>query len=833
MVGDTPTSATRASIEYVQCYTPAQESITQAHVALIFDSHHVGQQVVFSYYDVPIAFSSLPAWGPSSGGTLIDLVGRGFTATANIRCRFVAHGEVGRLVLAQRVSGSQHVQCTCPAPAVAGVSLIEYSLNSQQFSRTGQSFRFDEPISLLATSPQSGNPAGGTHVSITGSNFLSQWQGPLQSKLRMLRCRFDNIVVSATLTETIVVGCYAPRHAVVVVQVSVSNNGVDFSNFVAFSYSWPGLVSLTPTFGPVQGGTRIQIHGSSLLLSVGASCVFDSTWQMPATFITSRLVSCVTPGRLFGPADVIITSTANGSEVSTTILRFDFQRHARVISVQPAFGPACGGTLVRVLGSHFVPTRTLLCKFGTTVVQALWRSHEELACVAPAIPLGTNSSSILVTTNGQQFVGTARVTFEQIVWPTVDYIFPRSGPIGGGTRVIVRVRNLYGRVAHCRFGVDLVVATIVTSEVVHCITPPHSMGWVPIDLHMNAVDISSSVVFHFVNPPELHMTPSHGPVLGGTRVTLSHNSREELRCAFIDNSVVFAQIESTGLVSCTSPAFPVSLTTIRLQSVAPSDVATHLFDYEQTNMSISIETSAGPISGGTLIKIITNQRLHASDFAYCKFGTSHVVPARSISTTEISCATPSWSVVISQVQQSREVAFYVSTNGQNYVQLSRQFSYYDNVELYAVEPAVGPIGGGINLTVFGAGFQSRSQQQLCRIGASDSLATYINSTHLMCRLPIGASPGIVAISLSLNNGHEFAGTYLLFEYYIVGLLQHLIPNLGPIAGGTRVVATVASLRKALRVRCAFDDVSVPASLVDLHHVQCYSPPWRNAPLSCG
>ena len=172
-MGDVQTKATRTSIELVQCFSPAQDVASQARVALILDGHLLGQQVVFSYYDLPLAFSSLPAWGPSSGGTLIDLIGRGFPAIASIRCRFHMNGEVGRLVLAQRLN-SQHIQCACPEASTLGASLLEYSLNSQQFSRTGQLFRFDEPISLKAVSPQSGNPAGGTHVDFTGSNVISQ-----------------------------------------------------------------------------------------------------------------------------------------------------------------------------------------------------------------------------------------------------------------------------------------------------------------------------------------------------------------------------------------------------------------------------------------------------------------------------------------------------------------------------------------------------------------------------------------------------------------------------------------------------------------------------------
>lgn len=127
----------------------------------------------------------------------------------------------------------------------------------------------------------------------------------------------------------------------------------------------------------------------------------------------------------------------------------------------------------------------------------------------------------------------------------LNRLSPTVGDIGGGTLVNVTGENLrnYGD-AKCRFGAVassslLMPATVVSLTLLRCFTPPYpaeslrnGRREVVLEVTLNGVDFTRSVastVFAYYDLRQVaisHLSPSGGPMLGDTRVTIRGHAFE-------------------------------------------------------------------------------------------------------------------------------------------------------------------------------------------------------------------------------------------------------------------------------------------------------------------
>lgn len=108
--------------------------------------------------------------------------------------------------------------------------------------------------------------------------------------------------------------------------------------------------------------------------------------------------------------------------------------------------------------------------------------------------------------------------------PTVAHVSRSTGAVAGGERLTVRGDN-FRHVTRVRFGKTAAPAITVRSAHRMVVTVPrHAAGWAPIRVDTSDHGRSTRTAagrFHFVAPPRvISVTPSDGPVAGGTRIEL-------------------------------------------------------------------------------------------------------------------------------------------------------------------------------------------------------------------------------------------------------------------------------------------------------------------------
>ena len=372
---------------------------------------------------------------------MVTVTGGPFTAPEAIVCEF---GSAAHRVPATWLNEGA-VTCLSPAHEPA-LSELRLSTNGQQFVTAPAPFEFNYVSIVVSLYPSSGTRLGGTEVEVRGIGFT---QSPA------LRCKFGEAVVDATFVDPMLVRCRAPASVEGAAEVEVSNNAVDYTaDGVKFVFVSSMAVSgLSPKLGPTSGGTRLLVTGSGFNTAGEMYCGIGGE-VVSARVLNSTALECETPGlsasaKLTGAAAVEVSS--NGVDFTTSGLDFTYQPPVHITSVEPTFVAETGGTSVVVVGTGFDPTSARIrCRFGTvTSVPATYLTPTSVRCTAPSH--APETVLVHVANNGVDFTGDG-ASLEYRLRLTLASVTPSTGPVSGGTTVVIRGSQFPSTGLSCVFG---------------------------------------------------------------------------------------------------------------------------------------------------------------------------------------------------------------------------------------------------------------------------------------------------------------------------------------------------------------------------------------------
>ena len=128
--------------------------------------------------------------------------------------------------------------------------------------------------------------------------------------------------------------------------------------FGATQNTAPNIGTVTPSSGPVAGGTEVTISGSGF--ATGATVTFGGT-NASATVLGSTTINAVAPGHSSGPVNVVVTNPGGQSATVTngyTYVSAPLPAPS-VSGITPNSGPTDGGTSVTINGNNFVSGATV------------------------------------------------------------------------------------------------------------------------------------------------------------------------------------------------------------------------------------------------------------------------------------------------------------------------------------------------------------------------------------------------------------------------------------------------------------------------------------------
>ena len=347
----------------------------------------------FNFYQPPRVHDLSPSTGPVHGDTFVRVTGVGFEGGSHYLCMFAMLDSPSTQLRVPATFVSTHLT-TCVAPLITADSAVAYrlrvSLNGQQFSPhadTPAAYGFHGYSEVHAASPNSGPVVGGTLVTIDGVHLGNGSD---------YRCRFGGSTVNASYSvPRDVVSCFSPRMPVAAsILLEVSQNGQQFTAS-GRSYSFYGpssmlaldssIAYLHPLAGPTGGTTLVGVHGHALAGGSDYRCKFGHIDGIPATVVSSELITCHSPALPIGAVNVSIALNAQ-QYMSMPLPNFTFYEPNRVLELSPSTGSTVGGSIVTLTGLDFVTfsAHPIMCRFGEQRAATTRIDDTTLECLSPA-----------------------------------------------------------------------------------------------------------------------------------------------------------------------------------------------------------------------------------------------------------------------------------------------------------------------------------------------------------------------------------------------------------------------------------------------------------------
>jgi hypothetical protein len=245
-----------------------------------------------------------PNNGTTLGGTSVTITGTDFTGAT-----LVAIG--GNPATNLIVVNSTTITATTPAHAAGTVDVVVVTPSGPG---TGSGlYTYVTPAPTVTTiSPNSGPIAGGTFVTITGTNFVTG----------ATTVTFDGIAaVGMTVINSTTITASSPAHAAGAISVVVTTAGG--SNSATFTYITPAptVTAINPNTGPTTGGTFVTITGTNLN---GATAVkFGAANAASFTVVSSTQITAVSPAGALGAVFVTVT-TPGGTSAPSAASQFTY-----------------------------------------------------------------------------------------------------------------------------------------------------------------------------------------------------------------------------------------------------------------------------------------------------------------------------------------------------------------------------------------------------------------------------------------------------------------------------------------------------------------------------
>jgi hypothetical protein len=185
----------------------------------------------------------------------------------------------------------------------------------------------------------------------------------------------------------------------------------------------PFVTELSPSAGPIEGGTTVTITGSRL--GQASKVQFGGT-EATFTVNSASSITAIAPAHAAGRVPVIVTTPEGKSQGLLAAPEFTYVQAPGIRELSPAEGPTTGGTNVTIIGNDLAEATAV--SFGSVAATSFTVvSSKEIRALTPAAPAGR--VTVTVTTAGG--AGKGHFTFLTPT-PGVDPSGAGQAPTGAG-----------------------------------------------------------------------------------------------------------------------------------------------------------------------------------------------------------------------------------------------------------------------------------------------------------------------------------------------------------------------------------------------------------------
>jgi IPT/TIG domain len=739
----------------------------------------------FSYVVPPTVSSVSPSTGSTAGGAAVTITGTNFTTGATVTFGGTAATNVV-------VVNSTTITATTPAGS-AGAVTVSVTVSGQSGSLTN-GFTYVVSPSVSSVSPNTGSTAGGTAVTITGTNFATG------ATVTFGGTAATNVVVvnGTTITAT------TPVHAAGAAAVTVTVNGQSGSLTNGFSYVVPPTVSsVSPNTGSTAGGTAVTITGTNF--TTGATVTFGGTAATNVVVVNSTTITATTPAGSAGAVTVAVTVSGQSGSLPNG---YNYVVAPTVSAVSPNNGPMAGGTAVTITGTNFATGATVTFG-GTAATNVAVVNSTTITATTPAHAAG--AVTVTMTVNGQSgslangftYNSTVAISFVQVAaatpqssTATVPVAFPGVQTAGNLNVVVVGWNDTTSTVQSVKdsagnaysLAIGPTSGTALRQSIYYAPNIVSGANTVTVTFNQAAAFPDVRVLeYRGVNAVDVKAGASGSSTAANSGATTTTAANELIFGADIVATTTAAA--GSGFTSriITSPDGDIAEDEVAATAGSNSATATLSSSGPWIMQMVAFVAVSGPpptvtgvspsngsTAGGTAVTITgTNFAAGATVTFGSAAGTNVVV----VSGTQITATTPPGS--------AGAVMVTVSNPGGQSGGLAGAFTYIAPPTLTSVSPNSGLAVGGTAVTLTGTNFASGATVTFGGTAATN--VTVSNSTTITATTPAHAAG---AVTVTVTNSNGLSGSLASgFTYIAPPTVTGVSPSSGTTAGGTAVTIT--------------------------------------------
>ena len=526
-----------------------------------------------------------PASGPTTGSTVILISGSGFLSGAAVAIGDVPCENVN-------VISGQQLTCTTGPNDAGSADIVVTNITEAEGSlKNGFTYVLQPAPNILAVSPTTGPPSGGTLVTLTGSGFVEGLTVTIGG---------SNCTVAAFVNSS-QVHCITTPNAGGSVDVILKNPdeqiAVKASGFL-YQTSF-ALSSISPATGSPVGGTNLTINGVGF--EAGSTVIIGGVACNAVSVVSSNTITCTTQAH--GAGSVNVSVTHPDGRISTITGGFTYQNGPTLVSITPTSGAIGGGTTLSLIGNGFLPGASI--SVGGVNCNSVSVPSSTLATCTTG-PHSAGAVDVTITNADGQF-STLPSAFTYRSGPTLTSISPQAGPLTGGTVVTLSGSNFIAGASVTLRGVPCSAVTVVSATQITCTTPVNTAGAVDVTV-INPDSQSSTLASSYVYqaPPNVtSISPTAGSIAGGTILTLTGTgflagatvNMEGTGC----NSVT---VVSSTTMTCTTSAHAAGTLNVTVTNTdGQFSTLSSAYTYQPGPAVTSVSPAGGILTGGTLITV--------------------------------------------------------------------------------------------------------------------------------------------------------------------------------------------------------------------------------------
>ncbi|MDN5331326.1 MAG: large repetitive protein [Tepidanaerobacteraceae bacterium] len=339
--------------------------------------------------------------------------------------------------------------------------------------------------SVTEISPAEGSAAGGTQVTIKGSNFAPA------DKIKVLFGGAEGKVVSVNSEGTVITVITPPYPQLGPVNVTVKNSESEIEivpNSFTYKQSSPVITNVSPLTG--TAGTEITITGNEFMKDIDSNkkllVLIGGILSSKVTFVSSTTIKAVVPAQISGYKEIRVENPDGGSYTyfpAEDSKKFFYQKSTPTItSVDPNKGPINTATPITIKGTNFIAgnypntstpiTTVTIGGQPATDVQVV--NENTIIAKTPSNISTTGPQHVIVTVDGVSAIKENGFTF--ISNPVITSVSPSQGSVLGGMEVTITGSGFMSG-AQVKFGgllakdVSVKSSSVITAKVPQTSTP--------------------------------------------------------------------------------------------------------------------------------------------------------------------------------------------------------------------------------------------------------------------------------------------------------------------------------------------------------------------------